>query len=140
VVPQSLSAGRAQSLSALRKPTHRLAIYRQEISSKHAAINFRASDVRFMESRCWFSTRDTRIVRSWLARDLERGSSLAMLLTTVLTVAKIGQTALSAVERAGLTPQSLESAFNSCYSSQVDWEDSMEVAPTPKLTFHGTRA
>jgi hypothetical protein len=52
VVPESLWAGRAQSLSALRKPTHRLAINRQEISSKHAAINFHASDVRFMELRC----------------------------------------------------------------------------------------
>jgi hypothetical protein len=43
-----------------------------------------------------------------------------MLLTTVIPVAKNGQTALSAVERAGLTPQSLEIAFNSRYSSQVD--------------------
>lgn len=64
MVPESLLAGRAQSLSALRKPTHRLAIYRQVISSKHASINFRASDVRFMESQCWFSTRDARIMKS----------------------------------------------------------------------------
>ena len=62
MVPRILVGRQGPKSKCTRKPTHRLAINRQEISSRHAAINFRASDVRFMESRCWFSTRDTRIV------------------------------------------------------------------------------